>query len=400
MRLSLKYIYYGCRNTVLKMFNLIKNSLRLIIYTLYVNLDNAQLKKLLADSANKTLVFLNLFGGGTEKYAKQNFYKQDYCLLTQSNYLNGFCYSLFDINLRKKFFFKKEELSTVITNGFKQMIVNSLVGFSNETEILNLLTTVKENSKNVSLLYLVHDFHSICPSIHLHYGECYCKMECAKCGNDLYRSIASERQRRWFSFLTVCDEIRTFSLSSKILLLSKYPKLIEQHISVVPHDMSYCDFEPLVIEKCNNPRIAIVGTIMSIYKGMTIVGDFVKHCVSKDVAVYIIGSLCNDYVINAPNIHYLGKYKPTELRNILQINKINTIFFPSILPETFSYLIHELMMMQMPIVGFDIGAQGEYLASYKYGLTLPVNSPIEDIYNALIAISNNESITNNLYPQR
>lgn len=386
MRLSLKYIYYGCRNTVLKMFNLIKNSLRLIIYTLYVNLDNAQLKKLLADSANKTLVFLNLFGGGTEKYAKQNFYKQDYCLLTQSNYLNGFCYSLFDINLRKKFFFKKEELSTVITNGFKQMIVNSLVGFSNETEILNLLTTVKENSKNVSLLYLVHDFHSICPSIHLHYGECYCKMECAKCGNEEYRRIAPERQKRWFTFLSVCDEIRTFSLSSKKILLSIYPNLIEQQISVVPHDMSYCNFEPLLIGKSHNPRIAIIGTIMSIYKGMTVVGELLRYCVSKNVVVYIVGTLCSDYIIKAPNIHYLGKYKTQDLNNILQLNKINAVFFPSVLPETFSYLIHELMMMQMPIVGFDIGAQGEYLASYKYGLTLPINTSNEEIYKALISL--------------
>lgn len=388
MTLSLKYIYYGCRNTVLKMFNLINNSLRLIKYTLYVNLDNARLKKLLANSANKTLVFLNLLGGGTEKYARQNFYKPDYCLLTQSNYLNGFCYSLFDTNLRKNIFFKTEDLSTVVANGFKQIIVNSLGGFTAETEILDLLTTVKENSKNVSLLYLVHDFHSICPSVHLHYGECYCKMECTKCGNDVYRSIAPERQRRWFSFLSVCDEIRTFSLSSKKLLLSKYPNLIEQQITVVPHDMSYCNYEPLLIEKSHKPRIAIVGTIMSIYKGMTVVWEFLKYCVSKDVVVYIVGTLCSDYIVKANNIHYLGKYKPQDLNNILQLNKINAVFFPSVLPETFSYLVHELMMMQIPIVGFDIGAQGEFLSNYKYGLTLPINSKIEGIYDALIALSN------------
>ena len=388
MSLSFKYIYYGCRNNLLILLHFIGGIFGLVKYKLFIKIDKARIKRLVSDSSNKTLVFFNHLGGGSEKYVRQHFYKHGYCLLNQSNYLNNYCYCLYDITLNKRLYLKKEDLTDVVTTGYKQIIVNSLVGFSAETEILDLLTTVKGNRKNISLLYLVHDYHSICPSVHLYYGNNYCKMECDKCGNHHYLSIITVWQKRWFPFLSVCDEIRTFSLSSKKLLLSKYPNLIEQQISVVPHDMSYCKFEPLVIEKSHKPRIAIVGTIMSICKGMAVVGDFLHYCVGKNINVFIIGTLSSDYIVKSPNIHYLGKYKSENLNNILQTNKISTVFFPSILPETFSYLVHELMMMQIPIVGFDIGAQGEYLSSYKLGITLPTDSACDDIIKALMATNN------------
>lgn len=358
----------------------------MIMYKLRIIKDNTTLHQLLAKSSIKKLILLNHSGGGTEKYIKQNFYNSDCFLLTQCNYYNGFCYCIHDIESNKRIILKNYVLQNIILHRYKQIIVNTLVGFTAETEILDLLKTTKEKYKEVSIIYLVHDFHSICPSVHLHYGDFYCNIECTKCGNEKYRSTITERLKKWFAFLSICDEIRTFSQSSKQLLLSAFNQKLEQQISVVPHNMSYCKFKPIVIEKNSKKRIAIVGSIMNLCKGMKVVGDFLRYCVNKDVDVYIIGTLCSDYVIKAPNIHYFGKYKSTELSNILQINKINTVFFPSILPETFSYLVHELMIMQIPILGFDIGAQGEYLASYKYGLTLPVNASNKDIYNALISL--------------
>ena len=386
MRFSFKYIFYGCRNTFLSFGNLIKDYFLTIKYNIFIIKDKSVIELQLDKFSDKTLVLLNHFGGGTEKYIRQNFYRGDYIHLTQCNYHNGFCYCLHILETNKRLYFDKTTLPNIISQRLKGIIVNSLVGFSDETTLLNQLTTVKKNNKSIFLLYLVHDFHSICPSVHLYYGDCYCKMECTKCGNEEYRRIAPERQKRWFSFLSVCDEIRTFSLSSKKLLLSIYPNLIEQQISVVPHDMTYCTFEPLVIEKHSKNRIAIIGTIISICKGMIVVKDFLHYCINKDINLYLIGTLCKDYIVNAPNIHYLGKYKSQDLKNILQFNKINAVFFPSVLPETFSYLIHELMIMQIPIVGFDIGAQGECLSSYKYGLTLPINAPNEEIYKALISL--------------
>ena len=43
------------------------------------------------------------------------------------------------------------------------------------------------------------------------------------------------------------------------------------------------------------------------------------------------------------------------------------ILFPSICPETFSYVVEEMMLLRMPIAAFDLGAPGERLQSYELG---------------------------------
>ena len=43
------------------------------------------------------------------------------------------------------------------------------------------------------------------------------------------------------------------------------------------------------------------------------------------------------------------------------------ILFPSICPETFSYVIEEAIVLRLPIVAFDLGAPGERLRDYSLG---------------------------------
>ena len=47
---------------------------------------------------------------------------------------------------------------------------------------------------------------------------------------------------------------------------------------------------------------------------------------------------------------------------------------PSIVPETFSYTISEAIKMGLPIVAFDIGAQGNRVKQYKLGKVVPLGS--------------------------
>jgi glycosyltransferase involved in cell wall biosynthesis len=43
------------------------------------------------------------------------------------------------------------------------------------------------------------------------------------------------------------------------------------------------------------------------------------------------------------------------------------LLFPSICPETFSYVIEEMMLLRLPIVAFDLGAPAERLRDYDLG---------------------------------
>jgi glycosyltransferase involved in cell wall biosynthesis len=56
---------------------------------------------------------------------------------------------------------------------------------------------------------------------------------------------------------------------------------------------------------------------------------------------------------------------------------------PSIIPETFSYTISEAMTMGLPIVAFDIGAQGNRVKNYNLGKVVPLGSTSEVILTAI-----------------
>ena len=74
-------------------------------------------------------------------------------------------------------------------------------------------------------------------------------------------------------------------------------------------------------------------------------------------------------------------------KSYLEKNEINVILFPSIFPETFSYVTSEAMKMKMPIAYFDIGAVPEKLKSYKKGSLLGLNMAHEEIIDALNALN-------------
>ena len=66
-----------------------------------------------------------------------------------------------------------------------------------------------------------------------------------------------------------------------------------------------------------------------------------------------------------------GPYEREHLVDLIESHGINMILFPSICPETFSYVIEETMLLRMPIVAFDLGAPGERLRDYDLGRTRP-----------------------------
>ena len=94
---------------------------------------------------------------------------------------------------------------------------------------------------------------------------------------------------------------------------------------------------------------------------------FLGYCKKNKIKVTVIGKFNVENRVYGERIQYLGKYRNTDLGNILQQSGVNVVFFTSVWPETFSYLISELMALNIPICCFDIGAQGEKIGGYEYG---------------------------------
>ena len=84
-------------------------------------------------------------------------------------------------------------------------------------------------------------------------------------------------------------------------------------------------------------------------------------------ALLLNGSLRKDCCIHSNNINYMGPYKTDSIKDIIMQQKISVVLFPSVWPETFSYLVSELIATGVPVVCFNFGAQAEKIFHYSKG---------------------------------
>jgi len=85
--------------------------------------------------------------------------------------------------------------------------------------------------------------------------------------------------------------------------------------------------------------------------------------------VVLIGEISE--FIKSPHFKVTGRYEREQLPDIIAQEQIDIFLIPSICPETFSYTTQEIMMMQMPLMVFDVGAPAERVAHYEKGHVLP-----------------------------
>jgi glycosyltransferase involved in cell wall biosynthesis len=70
-----------------------------------------------------------------------------------------------------------------------------------------------------------------------------------------------------------------------------------------------------------------------------------------------------------------GRYDKDALPKVIEGCGANVFLFPSIWPETFSYVVAELMQMDVRVACFDLGAPADRVRTYSKGCILPDNDP-------------------------
>jgi glycosyltransferase involved in cell wall biosynthesis len=260
----------------------------------------------------------------------------------------------------------------------RELFVNSPVSFDEPLVLAEWLAGTKARLPRLRLTVTTHDFFAVCPSFVLldDQGR-YCGIpEIARCVECLPKHHApwvalsppsdiGAWRALWGRCLRAADEVRCFSGSSRDLLLRAYPALDASRITVVPHRI---DFVPKRRPRVNARAplaIGIVGEI-SEQKGAYIVRDLVQLAErSVDARVVVIGTV--NVPIHSERLTVTGAYERADLPDLIERHGINVCFFPSIWPETFSYVVAELEALALPIVAFDLGAPAERLRGYDKG---------------------------------
>ena len=161
------------------------------------------------------------------------------------------------------------------------------------------------------------------------------------------------------------DEVLCFSESSRDLVQRIYPQAAERLV-VRPHRLPASSHRKPTIDHQGPLHIGVVGAL-SHAKGADLVVELSKR-LAKDLPearMTVIGTL--EATGGGANMTVTGPYDLADLPSIIERNGINVFFFPSIWPETFSYVAAELMDLGVPLCCFDLGAPAERLRAYPLG---------------------------------
>ena len=84
-----------------------------------------------------------------------------------------------------------------------------------------------------------------------------------------------------------------------------------------------------------------------------------------DARIVVIGTL--EVAVPGRIVSETGRYQRHEFVDTIERSEANVFLFPSIWPETFSYVVEELMQLGVPLMCFNIGAPAERVRHYKRG---------------------------------
>jgi glycosyltransferase involved in cell wall biosynthesis len=116
--------------------------------------------------------------------------------------------------------------------------------------------------------------------------------------------------------------------------------------------------------------IGVVGEI-SPQKGAHVVREMVERIERRELParVVVLGTL--NVAQKSDRLKVTGAYRREDLVQLVEENGVNMFFFPSIWPETFSYVVAEMIALGLPIVAFDLGAPAERLRHYRSARLAP-----------------------------
>lgn len=260
---------------------------------------------------------------------------------------------------------------------------NNAVSFPQAERIPDFLIALRSIAGG-RLTLAVHDFYMACPShFFIDASGKFCNVPdtsvCAKClpkNQEGFVSFFPARdihlwRREWRRLINEADELFFFSQSSLQLLRKAYPDVPVDKLHVKPHSMAYFAVRKVSVAASSPLRLGVVGNIGK-HKGSRIIAGLARAISERrfDVKITIFGLI--DEPVPKEVVEITGNYQHADLPDLIEKSGVNLMFVPSMCPETFSYVTHEIIRMDLPLVCFDLGAQAEAVRGYSSGRVIPI----------------------------
>ena len=167
-------------------------------------------------------------------------------------------------------------------------------------------------------------------------------------------------QKEWGVLVAAAERCVVFSENSRDLLAEAYPEAIP-NIVVEPHQL----LKPVPRIEAVQQGVPVIGVLGNIgyQKGAAALQKLSRELARTNAArLVVIGHLDPAWPLAAPaQVH--GTYELHDLPGLVSRYGISGWLIPSIWPETFSFTTHEALATGMPVISFDLGAQGDAVAA-------------------------------------
>lgn len=235
-----------------------------------------------------------------------------------------------------------------------------------------------------------HDHYLMCPTRHLLNAESrYCDLPdpgvCASClPNNAHCLDAPLRsvdivmwREQWGQVLAGASSIRVFSPSSRKLLRRVWPEF-DSKVVLAPHDTAHIPQRELSLAPETPLHIGVVGRIAA-HKGAAQVARLARYIedTGANARITVFGTL--EEPAPASVVSKTGTYSAEALPALCAERGVNAFWFPSIWPETFSFVLSEMRAMGLPVLAYDVGAQADTLADDDRHRVVSLDMSCDDI---------------------
>jgi GT2 family glycosyltransferase/tetratricopeptide (TPR) repeat protein len=264
---------------------------------------------------------------------------------------------------------------------------------------LGLDPRVIEAIRGLSVPYdvMVHDYAWVCPRVTLIDGSGrYCGEPvvavCEACvkqhGSSLEEKITVRSLRaRSTQWLQGARRVLAPSADTAARLRRHFSDLT---VVVQPHTLPYSTVpkltEPLPGRRL---RVALLGAVGH-HKGYGVLLECARDARARKLPIefVVIGFTLNDAPLLATgHVFVTGRYEEDEVPHLLDRERPDMGWLPSVWPETWCYTLDHLLKTGLPMVSFDIGALAERLRSIAGAVLLPLNLAPARINDRLLQLA-------------
>ena len=245
---------------------------------------------------------------------------------------------------------------------------------------------------DVAFDFTVHDYHTLCPRVHLKTRDnAYCgepdEAGCRSCLHDWHlpdeRDIVAYRAR----YAWVYRQARRIICPSRDVAARIERYCPHANVVVAPHPRPLAVHPPVSVSHIapSEPlRVAVLGWVTA-FKGAARVQGSAR--IVADAAlplrIQVIGTIDGEA---PPHLDVLGPYQTNDLQRLLTEARPHILWYAAQVPETYSYVLSEGLEAGLPVLVPRLGAFPERVSGRPWSWIVDWNLTPQQAVTTLMAI--------------